>query len=304
MRRESGLAAAGIARAMETRAALVDAALDRFLPPTSAVPQRLHEAMRYSVFAGGKRFRPFLLLASAEACGLAPEQAMPAACAVEMIHTYSLIHDDLPSMDDSDTRRGLPTCHVVFGEAMAVLAGDALHALAFEILAGMAETYGHASRIAAVTRELSHAIGTPGMVGGQVMDLLAEHGELAHDAVPEIHRRKTGALVRACARAGPQLAGDADSLDPITRYGEHLGLAFQITDDVLDVIGETAKLGKHTGGDEAAAKATYPSVFGLPAAKRMAREEMDRAIEALKPLGADRGDVLAALAKFVVQREF
>jgi len=301
---ESRRAAVEISKALETRGALVDRALERYLPPATAAPGRLHEAMRYSVFAGGKRFRPFLFLASAEAFGLSLDEAMPAACAVEVIHTYSLIHDDLPSMDDSDTRRGLPTCHVVFGEAIAVLAGDALHALAFEILAGMTATFGHPARVAAVIRELSRAIGTHGMVGGQVMDLLAERGDLPHDLVPEIHRRKTGALVRACARAGPLLAGDAADIDPITRYGEHLGLAFQITDDVLDVIGETAKLGKQTGGDQAAAKATYPSVFGLEEARRMALTEMDRAIDALRSLRADRGDVLAALARFVVEREF
>jgi len=278
----------------------VDAALDRLLPPVDVEPKTLHEAIRYSVFAGGKRFRPLLVLASAEACRLDPDSVLPVACAVEAVHTYSLIHDDLPSMDNSDWRRGQPTCHVRYGEAIAVLAGDALHDMAFEWVVAAADRLGPPDRVLGVVLDLARALGTEGMVGGQVLDLLAERGQVPPDWVPEIHRRKTGCLVRACARVGPLLAGDPQALACLTAYGEHLGLAFQITDDVLDVVGHPDKLGKRPGADEA--KVTYPKVFGLDAARQLALQEAERAVEALRPLGP-RGDLLADLARFVVDRE-
>jgi geranylgeranyl diphosphate synthase type II len=280
----------------------VDAALDRLLPPVDREPKVLHEAIRYSVFAGGKRFRPALVVASAEACGLEREAVLPVACAVEAVHTFSLIHDDLPSMDNSDWRRGRPTCHVRYGEAIAVLAGDALHDMAFEWLVAAADRLGPPDRVLRVVLDLAVALGTGGMVGGQVLDLLAERGAVPAEWVPEIHRRKTGCLIRACARVGPLLSGREEDLACLTAYGEHLGLAFQITDDVLDVVGETDKLGKRTGADDASAKATYPRVFGLERSRHMARQEAEAAVAALQPLGP-RGLLLADLARFVVERE-
>lgn len=270
------------------------------LPPTDQEPRVLHEAIRYSVFAGGKRFRPALVLASAQACGLDPESVLPVACAVEAVHTYSLIHDDLPSMDNADLRRGKPTCHVQFGEAIAVLAGDALHDLAFLWVVAASDQLGSPERVLRVVLDLASALGTAGMVGGQVLDLLAERGLLPPDWVPEIHRRKTGCLIRACARVGPILAGREEDLVCLTAYGEHLGLAFQIADDVLDVVGEAHTLGKPTGTD--AAKVTYPKVYGLEHSLELARREAEAAVAALRPLGP-RADLLVDLARFVVERE-
>lgn len=279
----------------------VEATLDRLLPSADADPPIIHEAMRYSVFAGGKRFRPLLVLASADACGVDPEAVLPLACAVEAVHTYSLIHDDLPSMDDSDTRRGQPTCHVKYGEAVAVLAGDALHDCAFEWIGQLAERF-EPMRVLDVVREVAMAIGTRGMVGGQVLDLLAEQRQVPVERVTEIHRRKTGALVQACARSGALLSGSEADAAILARYGEHLGLAFQISDDILDVVGEVDKMGKRPGGDVAAAKATYPSVYGLERSREMAVEEMGIAIEALERFGG-RTEILCALARFVVERD-
>lgn len=287
---------------MEEAGRRVEAALESLLPPAQAEPRLLHEAVRYSVFAGGKRFRPALVLASAEACGLDTDTVLPVACAVEAVHTYSLIHDDLPSMDNADWRRGRPTCHVRYGEAIAVLAGDALHDMAFEWILAAGERLGPPDRVLRVALDLATALGTGGMVGGQVLDLLAERGVVPAEWVPEIHRRKTGCLIRACARVGPLLSGREDDLACLTEYGEHLGLAFQITDDVLDVVGEQDKLGKRTGSDQAASKVTYPRVFGLERARQMARELAEAAVAAIAPLGP-RGQLLAELARFVVERD-
>ncbi|HET6946244.1 MAG TPA: farnesyl diphosphate synthase [bacterium] len=295
-----------------TRGRLVDDALHRFLPPATSHPAIIHEAMRYSVFAGGKHLRPLMVMASAEAYGTPPEDVLPVACAVDLIHTYSLIHDDLPAMDDSGMRRGRPTCHIAFGEAIAVLAGDALHALAFELIAGAAGVFG-ADRTLAVSREIAGAIGTAGMVGGQVFDLLAEApartfpgGTLPperplSEVVREIHTRKTAALIRASVRSGAILAGAPPTeLDGLTLYGDRLGLAYQIVDDILDVVGEEAKLGKPTGSD--AAKATYPAVFGLERSRQIAAELTGEAKDALAPLGP-RGEILAALAGYLLTRD-
>ncbi|MCS7172460.1 MAG: polyprenyl synthetase family protein [Armatimonadetes bacterium] len=275
---------------MRTWSPRIEEALDRWLPPEEEEPSVLHRAIRHSVFGSGKRFRPLLVLAASETCGLAPERALRAACAVEAIHTYSLIHDDLPSMDNADLRRGRPTCHVAFGEAMAILAGDALHALAFCWLTRLGEDGIPPDRVAWAIREVSEAIGPWGMVGGQVLDLLAEKGHFPASRVGEIHRRKTGALIRTCARLGPILSGSSQDLDPLTAYGEHLGLAFQIADDVLDAEEESWL-----------PKATYPRVFGLEESQRLSRLEMEQAVQALEPLG-ERAEVLRALARFAVER--
>jgi len=288
---------------------LVDTALDRYLPPESAPPVEVHRAMRYSVFAGGKRLRPILVIAGADVAGAPPDLVLPSACAVELIHTYSLIHDDLPSMDDSAIRRGRPTCHVVFGEAMAVLAGDALHAHAFELLARNAEVPGCTpGRVVRAIRALTLGIGSEGMVGGQVLDLLAvQAGEPAKPAteaaVRQIHALKTGALIRASLKIGAILGGAGESdLGTLDRYGEHVGLAFQIIDDILDVVGETGKLGKGTGADASQSKVTFPSVFGLERSRRLAADATRDAVRALAPLGG-RGRHLEYLAMFLLERD-
>jgi geranylgeranyl diphosphate synthase type II len=267
-------------------------------------PRPLHDAMRHSVFGGGKRLRPILVLAAAEVAGGAPETVLPAACAVELIHTYSLVHDDLPAMDDSPTRRGRPACHVLYGDAVAVLAGDALHAYAFELLARNAEIPGIAATcVVRAIGELASAIGSGGMVGGQVLDLLAAGTQVAAADVRNIHRLKTGALLRACVRIGGILGGaPADTLDALSRYGDEVGLAFQIVDDILDVVGEQGKLGKGTGSDAAQAKITFPLVFGLADSRRLAREATERAVGALEPLGG-RGRWLRDLAVFLLSRD-
>lgn len=299
-----------LATYLATRGRLVDDALDRFLPPETSHPAIIHSAMRYSVFAGGKRLRPMLVIASAEACGNPARDVLPVACAVEVINTYSLIHDDLPAMDNSDTRRGRPTCHIAFGEAIAVLAGDALHALAFELIARVEQSFG-AERTLRVSREIAACIGTEGMVGGQVLDLLGEGrtfpgGARAKeqplpDVVREVHLRKTAALIRASVRAGGILTGTAPAdLDALTAYGERLGLAYQIMDDILDVVGEEAKLGKRTGSDTE--KATYPKAFGLDRSREIAAELTREAQDALRPLGS-RGEILHALAGYLLTRD-
>jgi geranylgeranyl diphosphate synthase, type II len=302
--RETWHRPAAIERFLTEHGRRVEEALDRFLPQADAPPQLVHQAMRHSVFAGGKRLRPILVIAGAEVTGAAPDTVLPSACAVELIHTYSLIHDDLPAMDDSATRRGRPTCHVVFGEAMAVLAGDALHALAFELLARNAEVRDVSpSRVIRAIGEVTHGIGTAGMVGGQVLDLLAVSGPLSRDSVREIHRLKTGSLIRACLKVGGILGGarPADLLI-LDGYGEHLGLAFQIVDDILDVVGEEEKLGKETGSDATSAKVTFPSVFGLARSRELAAEATRQAILATEPLG-ERGRRLRELAEFLQDRE-
>ncbi|HET6781483.1 MAG TPA: farnesyl diphosphate synthase [bacterium] len=296
---------------LETRGRLVDEALDTYLPPASDEPRIIHEAMRYSVFAGGKRLRPILVLAGAEACGGDPAHALPVACAVEIIHTYSLIHDDLPAMDNSDTRRGRPTCHIVFGEAIAVLTGDALHALAFALIADAAKNAG-ADRALAVSREIAGAIGTGGMVGGQVLDLLGEGGKARDESssatspselVREIHLRKTGKLIRASVLAGAMLAGaDERALAALGRYGEQVGLAFQIVDDILDVVGVEAAVGKRLGGDAARLKLTYPGAFGVERSRELAADLTMNAITAISSLGP-RGRILRELADDMRRRE-
>ncbi len=289
--------------------ALIDAALDSALPNADEPPAGLHEAMRYSVFPGGKRLRPILVLAAAEAAedaskvaGGAAESLLPAACAVELIHTYSLIHDDLPAFDDDDLRRGKPTSHKVFGEPQAILAGDALQSLAFSLLAG-------AARDAAAPRpwndalvELGAAAGSAGMAAGQWLDIEAEGQPIDMDSLEALHSAKTGALLTACVRIGAFLAGADDAtVERLGAYGRYVGLAFQVVDDLLDVEGSVENLGKMPGADADRDKATYPGLLGPDGARAEARRLRDLALRQIEPLGAPARP-LALIANFIVDR--
>jgi geranylgeranyl diphosphate synthase type II len=281
----------------------VDAALDAALLPEAAWPATIHRAVRYSLFAGGKRIRPALVIASGEAVGGARAELMPLACAVEMIHTYSLIHDDLPAMDDDDLRRGKPTSHKVFGEAVAILAGDALLTRAFHL---MAEATGGSDdarlRRLRATAILGEACGTTGLIGGQVMDLESEGRSIDAADLERLHRAKTGALLSACVRGGAILGGaDEPGLERLARYASAIGLAFQVVDDVLDATEDAEHLGKTAGKDEAARKATYVSVHGLDTARRLAASLREDALAAVAPLGR-RGELLGAIARLIVDR--
>jgi geranylgeranyl diphosphate synthase type II len=273
---------------------IVNQSLDRCLPDENKEPKSLHRAMRYSVFAGGKRLRPILAIASFESVGGKGKVILPVACALEMIHTYSLIHDDLPCMDDDDLRRGKPTLHKVYGEGMAVLAGDALHALAFELLLQ--------AKNPEVVYEVAKAIGTEGMIGGQVKDLEAEGKKVSLKQVEYIHTHKTGKLLRASVRAGAILGGaDKATLSALSSYGEKFGLAFQIVDDILDVVGKEEIMGKKKGSDKANSKATYPEVMGLEKSKALARNLLQKAKSKLKILG-QKSWVFEKLADYVYER--
>jgi geranylgeranyl diphosphate synthase, type II len=324
-------AAAGVPALLADERRIVDRALEHFLGTLHDCPPELRDAMRHPLFAGGKRLRPILVRAAADVAGLGADAALPAACATELVHTYSLVHDDLPAMDDSPTRRGLPTCHVLYGEAAAVLAGDALQAFAFEVLARNADVPGvDPARVVRATAELARGIGAEGMTGGQMLDLLAAgDGRAYRDLVPEggdggasrrvvprqrdsrpvpealrrIHRMKTGALLCACLRIGALIggAGDADA-EALGLYGAHLGLAFQIVDDILDVAGDEATLGKSVGADAAHAKITFPLVYGLAASRQLAEDATAQAIAALDRFGG-RGQRLRDLAVFLLARD-
>jgi geranylgeranyl diphosphate synthase type II len=282
----------------------VDAALNRYLLPESSCPEIIHRAMRYSIFAGGKRLRPAMLIAAAEAVGGSADKVMPAACALELIHTYSLIHDDLPSMDDDDYRRGKPTNHKVFGEAMAILAGDALLTMSFQLLAGLSGRNGIApADVVRVIADISAAAGTTGLIGGQVVDIVSANQEIDAGTLEYIHSKKTGALFRSAVRSGAVLSGaDDEELKSLTNYAEHFGLAFQITDDILDVAGDMQKTGKPVGSDEKNNKATYPALYGLEEAHRLAGYSAEQALYALGPFG-ERANFLKELVKFVVSRD-
>lgn len=285
------------------RAALVEAYMDRCLPPEGTAPATISRAVRYSLFAGGKRLRPVLVLASAEAAGGTPDEALPAAAAVEMIHTYSLIHDDLPAMDDDSLRRGQPTSHVVFGEAVAILAGDALQAYAFQVLAAPPQPCAVSleRRLGAVAL-LAEAAGARGMVGGQVADLESEARPVNAGELEFIHRHKTGALIRAATEMGAVMAGASEAeQERLARFGEEIGLAFQIVDDILDVEGSASTLGKSAGKDERAGKATYPLVHGIEEARRRAHELVSSALERVQCFGAP-GEPLARIARRIVER--
>lgn len=285
------------------RQARVDRALDAALPSEGQTPATIHKAMRYSMFAGGaKRLRPVLCLAAAEACGADGEAALPLACAVECVHTYSLIHDDLPCMDDDDLRRGQPTCHKVFGEGIAVLAGDALLTLAFD-LAARAEGWG-AYDTRALVRELADTSGSLKLIAGQVLDLEAEGRPVPEAELRLIHEGKTAALLTTSVRFGAMSAGvNAARLESLTVFGRSLGLAFQVIDDILDVTQTSAKLGKSAGKDLAAQKATYPSVLGLERAREEAHRLTAAAHGSLAGFGTD-ADALRALAEHLLKREY
>jgi geranylgeranyl diphosphate synthase type II len=288
---------------MKERAAAVDAALERVLPAETDRPESLHKAMRYSVFAGGKRLRPVLVIAGAEAVGGHRDAVMPAACAMELIHTYSLVHDDLPAMDDDDFRRGVPTNHKVFGEAMAILAGDALLTLAFRLLAESDVGGTDAMRLRDVLADIADAAGHAGMVGGQVADLESEGRRVNAETVDYIHAHKTGALIRASLRVGARLCGATPTeLQALSTAGADLGLAFQIVDDILDVVASSAELGKTAGKDEAQHKATYPAVHGLEASRARARELIAGAERALAVFGL-RAEPIRALGRFILERK-
>jgi geranylgeranyl diphosphate synthase type II len=283
-----------LARYLAARARMVERALAARFPPARS---RLRQALRYSLLAGGKRIRPILTLAATEAVGGAVRAALPFACALEMIHTYSLVHDDLPAMDDDDERRGRPTSHRVFGEGLAILVGDALLTEAFAVMATARGT--PAPRALRAIAEVAAAAGEVGMVGGQALDLAAEGRRLRLGQVRDIHRRKTGALLRVSVRVGALVGGaDAGHLRRLTAYGTHLGLAFQIADDILDADGGPEADGRT---DQALGKATYPGVLGMAGARRACRQARDAALAAVRPLGR-AGAPLAAMAQFVAAR--
>jgi geranylgeranyl diphosphate synthase type II len=281
---------------MARAARTVDRALEELLPPENAYPPSIHAAMRYSVFAGGKRIRPSLLMAAYQACGgdFGERKAVLAGAAVEMLHTFSLIHDDLPCMDDDDFRRGRPTSHKAFGEAVAVLGGDALCIFAFECLAktGRADIIG----------EIAQSLGAGGMIGGQVVDIESEGRQVSRETVEYIHKNKTAALMRACVRTGALLADcPAQDLERLSAYGEYVGLAFQVVDDILDEEGTTEQLGKDAGSDREKGKATFPAVCGMEESKRFAQELVCKARDEVGPLGM-RASMLVALAEFIRTR--
>jgi len=287
---------------MKQRMAAVDAALDRVLPPESERPESLHKAMRYSVFAGGKRLRPVLVIAGAEAVGGSAERVMPTACAMELIHTYSLVHDDLPAMDNDDFRRGVPTNHKVFGEATAILAGDALLTLAFRLVADNART-SNISALQEVVVDIADAAGHGGMVAGQVADLEAEGRQVGAETVDYIHAHKTGALIRASLRVGAMLCGGgAEQVRALSVAGASLGLAFQIVDDILDVVASSEELGKTAGKDQIQQKATYPAIHGIDASRARAAFLIRDAEEALRVLGPP-AEPIRALGRFILERK-
>jgi geranylgeranyl diphosphate synthase type II len=283
---------------------LIDKTLNDLLPKEQGYNETIFEAMRYSLFAGGKRLRPILLMAAAEAIGSKGTNYLHIACGMEMIHTYSLIHDDLPAMDNDDYRRGKLTNHKVYGEATAILAGDALLTMAFRILAGIANNKGIDARLVLqIIDEIADAAGVNGMIGGQVVDIESENKSIDSDTLVYIHTHKTGALYCASLRCGAILAGASDKqISALTRYAEYLGLAFQITDDILDVEGDSEKLGKETGSDEKKQKATYPAMFGLDRSKSMAREAVDKAIEQLCIFN-EEADLLRDIAEYLLERD-
>jgi len=289
-------------RYLTARTEQVNRALDRWVPAKDCAPETIHAAMRYSLFAGGKRIRPVLAIASAEAVRPANPGIEDAACALELVHTYSLIHDDLPALDNDDLRRGRPTCHKVFGDAMAILAGDALLTLAFQVLSRM-DGCGAARKLR-IIEELAAAAGTDGgMIGGQVADLEGEGKQPTPERLEAIHRAKTGALLRASVRIGAIYAGaTARQLRALSRYGEHAGLAFQIVDDILDVVMPSEALGKTAGKDVSQHKITFPAVYGLERSHAMAEEQLRLAAGALEDFGAP-AEPLRRLASLIVHRK-
>jgi geranylgeranyl diphosphate synthase type II len=283
-------------------AEVTDRALEELIPSAETVPASIHGAMRHSTFAGGKRLRPVLAMqAAVTIAGELPAGIARLGAALEMLHTYSLIHDDLPALDNDDLRRGKPTCHVVFGEAIAILAGDALQTRAFEVLAGLDAPPAAAVQIIGL---IANAVGTvDGMIGGQVLDLESEHRKPTPELVHAIHRAKTGALIRVSVVAGGVYGGaNAEDVVRLDLFGRKAGLAFQIVDDVLDMTVDSAQLGKTAGKDQATEKATWPAVFGIEQSKRDAAQLIEEAFAALEPYG-NRADGLKAVARYLVERK-
>lgn len=300
-RRQQGVESFDLQQFLTDRTAAVDRALDRFLPSERVKPATIHRAMRYSIFAGGKRMRPALCLAAAEACGGTLEDAMPLACAVECIHTYSLIHDDLPAMDNDDLRRGKPTNHKVFGEGIAVLAGDALLTEAFAIAARSRGWPRYSQR--EIMAELAEASGSLQLIAGQVADIESEGKKISANELKYIHERKTSALLSCSVRLGGMSANcGAAQLKALTDFGYNVGLAFQIIDDILDVTQSSEQLGKTAGKDQAAQKATYPSIVGMEQSRRIAARLTERSFAALSVFRG-RAAALEALAAFLLQRD-
>lgn len=287
---------------LKSRQEKIERALDRHLPKASTKPPTIHKAMRYSLFAGGKRLRPILCLAAAEACGGTIDNALPLACALECIHTYSLVHDDLPSMDNDDFRRGRLTCHKVFGDGIAVLAGDALLTMAFEIVSRAKPTSRYNMSI--LLREVAVAAGSQKLIAGQVADLEAEGKETTRAGLRYIHENKTAAILTTSVRLGAMSANaNRKQLAAITKFGRALGLAFQVIDDILDVTQTSEKLGKSAGKDVAAKKATYPAVIGLDKSRAEAKRLTKQAHDALSIFGT-KAEALHALANYLLEREY
>ncbi len=302
-----------IKRYLQEKKEIVDSALEKYFPNRSessgegVFPASLHQAIRYSLFAGGKRIRPILSMAAFEAVGGKGDGILPFACALELIHTYSLIHDDLPALDDDDTRRGRPTCHKVFGEAIGILAGDALLTEAFNLMTNLPIqefSLRDGGKVLDVIHEVAQAAGMSGMVGGQVLDIESEGKEVDLPMIEYIHTHKTGALILVSVRAGAKLGGaKEETLKAFTYYGERIGLAFQIADDILNVEGKVSLLGKKTGSDLSRGKATYPSLLGLEESKRRAKDLVESAVEAIRPFGPE-AEPLREIARFVLSREY
>lgn len=281
----------------------VDRWLDKLLPSEETTPSEIHKAMRYSMFAGGKRLRPILVVAAGEAFSVVPELLYPIASAIEMIHTYSLIHDDLPAMDNDDLRRGRPTCHKVFGEAMAILAGDALLTRAFEVVAKLSVPSDKQLNKIEIITEIASAAGTVNaLIGGQAVDILSEGKPVSAETLDYIHSAKTGALITASVRVGAIMGGaNPDELELITKYGNMAGLAFQITDDLLDVLATSEQLGKTAGKDANVQKATYVALHGIEESRKCANELAKSAIEAVQSLSKPSW-ALEEIAKFFIER--
>ena len=302
-----------IKRYLQEKKEIVDSALEKYFPnrPASAgegvFPTSLHKAIQYSLFAGGKRIRPILSMAAFEAVGGKGGGILPFACALEMIHTYSLIHDDLPALDNDDYRRGKPTCHKVFGEAIGILAGDALLTEAFKLMTDRAIqefSVRDGGLVLDVINEVAQAAGLLGMVGGQVLDIESEGKEADLPTLQYIHTHKTGALILVSVRVGAKLGGaNGETLKTLTHYGERVGLAFQIADDILNIEGKAALLGKKTGSDLSRGKATYPALLGLEESKRRAKELVDLAVKAIESFGPE-ADPLREIAWFILSREY
>lgn len=289
-----------LAKYLDEKNELVNKALVRLLPKEPDYPPMLHKAMHYSLFAGGKRLRPVLVIASAEAVGGSIDDVINTACAFECIHTYSLIHDDLPSLDNDDLRRGKPTCHKIFGEAAAILAGDALLTAAFELMARTKRV--KTELVMKAVLELARSAGSAGMIGGQMVDIESEGADIPFPVLEYIHIHKTGELILASVRCGAILTGASEEeMDALTAYGEAIGLAFQITDDILDVEGSVEELGKGVRGDEMKGKATYPHFLGVTQSRKRAVELVDRALKAVEGLD-ERAEPLREIAKYIISR--